>query len=99
MSDEFQQRSQEAITQLAGKNYGNTAFENEKRSYPRAMIDFLAGNREKAIASLFWNQKMQMLKGMLTPWVLTFTLVLPSKVKSANTSILANILTQTIASE
>ncbi len=34
MSAEFQQRSQEAITQLAGKNYGNTAFENEKRSYP-----------------------------------------------------------------
>ncbi|MBN3899560.1 MAG: hypothetical protein HWQ41_31125 [Nostoc sp. NOS(2021)] len=52
MSAEFQQRSQAAITQLAGKNYGNTAFENEKRSYPRAMIDFLAGHREKAIAFL-----------------------------------------------
>jgi hypothetical protein len=52
MQAEFQQRSQKAITQLAGKHYGNTAFENEKRSYPRAMIDFLAGNREKAIAFL-----------------------------------------------
>ncbi|MEH2031856.1 MAG: hypothetical protein V7K67_19750 [Nostoc sp.] len=52
MEAEFQQRSQAAITQLAGKHYGNTAFENEKRSYPRAMIDILAGNREQAIAFL-----------------------------------------------
>jgi len=52
MQAEFQQRSQKAITQLAGKHYGSTAFENEKRSYPRAMIDILAGNREKAIAFL-----------------------------------------------
>ena len=52
MQAEFQQCSQKAITQLAGKHYGNTAFENEKRSYPRAMIDILAGNREKAIAFL-----------------------------------------------
>ncbi|WP_442944718.1 hypothetical protein [Nostoc sp.] len=52
MSAEFHQRSQAGITQLAGKNYGSTAFENEKRSYSRAMIDFLAGNLEKAIAFL-----------------------------------------------
>jgi hypothetical protein len=49
---EFQQRSKEVISRLAGSNYGNTSQENEKKSYPRAMIDFLAGNREKAIAFL-----------------------------------------------
>jgi hypothetical protein len=52
MSAEFQARSQQAISKFAGSNYGSTAFENEKRSYPRAMMDFLAGNREKAIAFL-----------------------------------------------
>nr|WP_225895693.1 hypothetical protein [Dendronalium phyllosphericum] len=49
---EFEQRSQAVIKKLAGRNYGSTAGENEKKSYPRAMIDFLAGNREKAIAFL-----------------------------------------------
>ncbi|GAA6614797.1 hypothetical protein NUACC26_005830 [Scytonema sp. NUACC26] len=52
MSDEFQQRSRDAIAKLSGSHYGNTAFENEKKSYPKAMIDFLAGNSEKAIAFL-----------------------------------------------
>jgi hypothetical protein len=52
MTAEFRARSQQAIRKFAGSNYGLTAFENEKRSYPRAMMDFLAGNREKAIAFL-----------------------------------------------
>ncbi|MCC5665109.1 hypothetical protein LC653_14585 [Nostoc sp. CHAB 5784] len=52
MTAAFRARSQQAITNFAGSNYGSTAFENEKRSYPRAMMDFLAGNREKAIAFL-----------------------------------------------
>ncbi|MDF5723156.1 MAG: hypothetical protein PUP91_22325 [Rhizonema sp. PD37] len=52
MEAEFQQHSKEVITKIAGSNYGNTSQENEKKSYPRAMIDFLAGNQEKAIAFL-----------------------------------------------
>lgn len=52
METEFQQRSQEVITKFAGSNYGTTSFESEKRSYPKAMIDLLARNREKAIAFL-----------------------------------------------
>jgi hypothetical protein len=52
MEADWKQRSAEAIAKGAGSNYGNTAFENEKKSYPKAMIDFLAGNREKAIAFL-----------------------------------------------
>ncbi|WP_225225411.1 hypothetical protein [Komarekiella delphini-convector] len=52
MSAEFQAHSQQAITKFAGNNYGSTAFENEKRSYLRAMMDFLAGNQKKAIALL-----------------------------------------------
>ncbi len=34
------------------RSYGNKFFENEKSSYPRAMMDFLAGNRERALAFL-----------------------------------------------
>ena len=46
----FQQRANEAIHKLSGrKSYGNTAFENEKRSYPLAMADFFAGNRDRAL--------------------------------------------------
>lgn len=52
MEAEFQVRSQQAIKKFAGRNYGSTAFENEKRSYPIAMMDFLAGNQKKAIAFL-----------------------------------------------
>ncbi len=48
----FQQRSKDIVASLAGSNYGNTAFENEKKSYPKAMIDFLAGNQQKALAFL-----------------------------------------------
>lgn len=52
MEAEFQRLSQQAIQKLAGSNYGTTAFEQEKKSYPRAMMDFLAGNHQKAIAFL-----------------------------------------------
>ena len=48
---EFQQRATAVIEYHGNKGkYGNGYGENEKRSYPRAMFDFLAGNREKAIA-------------------------------------------------
>ena len=49
---EFQQRSQQVVAFYAGHKYGNNSKENEKQSYPYAMFDFLAGNRDKAIAFL-----------------------------------------------
>ncbi|WP_206755528.1 hypothetical protein [Trichocoleus sp. FACHB-262] len=49
---EFQQRAQQVIAFYQGKKYGNNKGENEKRSYPYAMFDFLAGNRDPAIAFL-----------------------------------------------
>lgn len=50
---EFWQRANDAIDKLANpRGYGNKAFENEKRSYPRAMLDFLAGNRDRAVEFL-----------------------------------------------
>ena len=50
---QFQERSQQVVSQLSNfESYGNAVGENEKSSYPRAMFDFLAGNREKAIAFL-----------------------------------------------
>ncbi|BAY45098.1 hypothetical protein SAMD00079811_27000 [Scytonema sp. HK-05] len=52
METEFQLRSKEVVKKLAASNYGNTAFESEKKSYPKAMIDFLAGNQQKAISFL-----------------------------------------------
>lgn len=52
LEKEFWQRANQAIRYYAGKNYGNTQGENEKRSYPFAMLDFLAGNRKKALAFL-----------------------------------------------
>ena len=51
MEAEFKQRAKQVITKASNK-YGTTAFESEKRSYPKAMIDFLAGNRESSIAFL-----------------------------------------------
>lgn len=48
---QFQQRSKAIIQSFANpKEYGNTFQENEKRSYPNAMFDFLAGNRKQACA-------------------------------------------------
>ncbi|RUR75739.1 hypothetical protein ACF3DV_28450 [Chlorogloeopsis fritschii PCC 9212] len=52
MEADFQQRSKDVIAKLADSKYGTTAFESEKKSYPKAMIDFLAGNRARAIAFL-----------------------------------------------
>lgn len=52
---ELLERSNHAIAFHKGKPYGNTYFENEKNSYPVAMLDFLAGNREKALATLQAN--------------------------------------------
>ncbi|MUG98406.1 hypothetical protein F7734_41335 [Scytonema sp. UIC 10036] len=52
MERDFQLRSKEALTKLTDSKYGTTSFESEKRSYPKAMIGFLAGNREQAIAFL-----------------------------------------------
>ncbi len=47
---EFQQRANNIIKYYGNlKSYGNLYGENEKRSYPQAMFDFLAGNREKAL--------------------------------------------------
>ncbi|MCC5829586.1 MAG: hypothetical protein JJU36_09085 [Phycisphaeraceae bacterium] len=45
-------RANQSIAHHSGGNYGNKFFENEKSSYPRAMLDFLAGNRQRAIAFL-----------------------------------------------
>ncbi len=42
----------QAIKDFKGKGYGNQYFENEKNSYPVAMMDFLAGNRDKALKML-----------------------------------------------
>ncbi|HEY9599474.1 MAG TPA: hypothetical protein V6D33_17570 [Cyanophyceae cyanobacterium] len=52
LEQEFQQRANQTIQYFAGKDYGNTKGENEKRSYPYAMFDFLAGNHKRAIAFL-----------------------------------------------
>jgi hypothetical protein len=47
---QFQQRAKEIIQHFANpESYGNLWGENEKQSYPRAMFDFLAGNRQKAL--------------------------------------------------
>ena len=53
LEENFQKRALEVINKFADiESYGNGYGENEKRSYPRAMFDFLAGNEEKAIAFL-----------------------------------------------
>lgn len=50
---EFQQRAKYIINYFSHPEvYGNSFGENEKRSYARAMFDFLAGNREKAVEFL-----------------------------------------------
>nr|WP_290227679.1 hypothetical protein [Trichocoleus desertorum] len=49
---EFQQRSRQVLAFYTAHKYGNNSKENEKQSYPYAMFDFLAGNRDKAIAFL-----------------------------------------------
>ncbi|MBD2666701.1 hypothetical protein H6G73_19890 [Richelia sinica FACHB-800] len=46
---EFQQRSREYLEKFKPGEYGSTAYEYEKNSYPKAMIDFLRGNKERAL--------------------------------------------------
>lgn len=53
LETEFQARATTIINHFANpQQYGNGYGENEKRSYPRAMFDFLAGNRQKALEFL-----------------------------------------------
>ncbi|MEL4895895.1 hypothetical protein [Crocosphaera sp. Alani8] len=53
LEKKFQKRVFEVINHYADiESYGNGYGENEKRSYPKAMLDFLAGNEKKAIAFL-----------------------------------------------
>jgi hypothetical protein len=53
LEEEFWERAQAAIRANATKGkYGGTFFESEKWSYPRAMMDFIAGNRETALKFL-----------------------------------------------
>jgi hypothetical protein len=52
LEEEFRLRANEVIRHYAGQNFGNTTDENEKRSYPKAMFNFLAGNRVEALAFL-----------------------------------------------
>ncbi len=52
LEKEFWTRANVSIDAYEGKGYGGTFFENEKRSYPIAMMDFLAGNRENALKFL-----------------------------------------------
>ena len=52
LEDAFWDRANEAIKNNQDKGYGNLYFENEKRTYPLAMMDFLGGNREKALKVL-----------------------------------------------
>jgi hypothetical protein len=50
---DFQKRATFIINYFANpESYGNGYQENEKRSYPTAMFDFLVGNRDKAIQFL-----------------------------------------------
>jgi hypothetical protein len=42
----------ELHSKRAGGKYGNTFFENEKRAYPMAMFDLLAGNQAPALEML-----------------------------------------------
>ena len=52
LESEFQQRKQEYLSKFTPGKYGSTAYEYEKHSYPRAMIDLIKGNRESAIKFL-----------------------------------------------
>ncbi|MBY5281120.1 hypothetical protein F2Y95_04905 (plasmid) [Aphanizomenon flos-aquae CCAP 1446/1C] len=55
---EFQQRSKEYLESFPSGKYGSNAYEYEKQSYPRAMIDFLKGNEREAIAFLESEDKL-----------------------------------------
>jgi hypothetical protein len=50
--NEFWVRANALLKASDVSRYGNTFFENEKASYPNAFIDFMKGNREKALTFL-----------------------------------------------
>jgi hypothetical protein len=53
LEDEFWDRANVAIRLNSNqRGYGTQFFESEKGSYPKAMMDFIAGNRQKAIRYL-----------------------------------------------
>jgi hypothetical protein len=56
MEKEFQSRVRQSLNAYAAKiksgSYGGTYFENEKRSYALAMLDFVIGHRSEAIKFL-----------------------------------------------
>jgi hypothetical protein len=54
MEEGFKDRADHAIRKNNNKGgkYGNTYFENEKAAYPKAMLDFLNGNRAAALRML-----------------------------------------------
>lgn len=53
LEEEFQQRAATIVRYFANPEaYGNGYGENEKSSYPRAMFDFLAGNKKRSLAFL-----------------------------------------------
>ncbi|MGC9454704.1 MAG: hypothetical protein ACP5HU_07550 [Phycisphaerae bacterium] len=49
MEEGFWRRATHVIEHFRGANYGNTWQENEKAAYAKAMTDFLAGNRQRAV--------------------------------------------------
>lgn len=52
MEKGFRRRATHVVEHFKGANYGNTWQENEKGAYARAMTDFLAGNRQRALKFL-----------------------------------------------
>lgn len=53
MERELQARRDRIVQQFKNpKSYGGTFFENEKQSYPNALFDYLAGNKERALKFL-----------------------------------------------
>ncbi|MDP5016307.1 MAG: hypothetical protein NWQ43_03190 [Dolichospermum sp.] len=52
LETEFQQRSKSYLKSFPSEDYGSNDWEYEKNSYPKAFIDFLKGNTNRAIAFL-----------------------------------------------
>jgi hypothetical protein len=72
----YAKRISEAFAAYKGMGgYGNPYFENEKQSYPNAFIDFINGNREKALKFLQaddcdgWNKHT-----LMVDWYPCFTI-------------------------
>ena len=78
---DFQARAAKIIAHFASpKRYGNGYGENEKQAYPRAMFDFLNGNRERAIAFLQADDPQSQQPRSIHKELITTT-ALPSKDK------------------